>query len=229
MSILTKPEKLFTFFFVLILIAELICSNVASLSQLHYITKPAIVTSLLLFFWAQSKPLSLSIRAMTSIALLFSVMGDILLMLVYRSEDYFMFGLISFLLAHTTYILVFAKHYRFKTKVLALVFSLIVFAYFIFGSFSNNLNDLYVPVLIYMMVLLLMVIMAALRQKSKVNRLSFTYVFIGALLFLTSDTILALNKFDQPISHSSWSIMLTYALAQYGIVMGMLKLSRTSR
>jgi len=48
-------------------------------------------------------------------------------------------------------------------------------------------------------------------------------VFIGAILFMFSDSILALNKFLQPIPLSSILIMLSYAFAQFCIVIGILK------
>jgi uncharacterized membrane protein YhhN len=182
----------------------------------------------MLFFWKRSGFLNQNIRLLTVLALLFSVIGDVLLMFVSQSEHYFMLGLISFLLAHIMYCLVFYKHYTYDKSILIFILCLGAFAYSIFDIFSHQLDDLYVPVLIYMMVLSVMVIMAASRQNS-VNRLSFALVFIGAILFLSSDTILALNKFNHPISHSHWSIMLTYALAQFCIVLGLLKLSKSPR
>jgi uncharacterized membrane protein YhhN len=50
------------------------------------------------------------------------------------------------------------------------------------------------------------------------------YVFIGAIVFVLSDSILAVNKFYNPIQKSSFIIMLTYLVAQYLIVNGILKL-----
>ena len=43
-----------------------------------------------------------------------------------------------------------------------------------------------------------------------------------------SDSILALNKFHEPLPFSNISIMLTYALAQLLIVIGILKLKKTN-
>ncbi len=51
------------------------------------------------------------------------------------------------------------------------------------------------------------------------------YVFIGAIVFVISDSILAINKFYTPIEKSSFFIMLTYLVAQYLIVIGVLKLN----
>jgi uncharacterized membrane protein YhhN len=45
---------------------------------------------------------------------------------------------------------------------------------------------------------------------------------------LISDSILAINKFHQPILWSNISIMVTYAIAQYLIVLGILKINVTN-
>jgi uncharacterized membrane protein YhhN len=82
---------------------------------------------------------------------------------------------------------------------------------------------LLIPVVVYMLVILAMVISAYLR-KNKANVLSYGLVFLGALCFVASDTILALNKFYQPMLWSNISIMMTYAIAQYLIILGILKL-----
>ena len=62
--------------------------------------------------------------------------------------------------------------------------------------------------------------------KGMVNQTSYNLVFIGAIFFMLSDSILAANKFYQPIPLSNISIMVTYALAQYLIVLGILKLQK---
>lgn len=67
-----------------------------------------------------------------------------------------------------------------------------------------------------------MVLTAFLRQK-EVSKISFILVFLGAILFVISDSILAVDKFYMSLKYSSISIMLTYALAQYFIVIGLLK------
>jgi uncharacterized membrane protein YhhN len=45
---------------------------------------------------------------------------------------------------------------------------------------------------------------------------------------MISDSILALNKFYQPIAWSHFIIMVTYAMAQYLIVLGILKINVTN-
>jgi uncharacterized membrane protein YhhN len=54
------------------------------------------------------------------------------------------------------------------------------------------------------------------------NKKSFTLIFIGALFFMISDSLLAINKFLTPVPLASLGIMFTYMLAQYLIVEGVL-------
>jgi uncharacterized membrane protein YhhN len=51
------------------------------------------------------------------------------------------------------------------------------------------------------------------------------YILLGAIVFVSSDSILAFNKFYQPVMRSSFLIMVTYLAAQYLIVSGILKLN----
>ncbi|MFM8914325.1 MAG: lysoplasmalogenase family protein, partial [Flammeovirgaceae bacterium] len=62
----------------------------------------------------------------------------------------------------------------------------------------------------------------ALFRYGRTTSKSFTYVMMGALLFMTSDSLLAINKFLNPLPLSGISIMLTYCLAQYLIVEGII-------
>ena len=79
-----------------------------------------------------------------------------------------------------------------------------------------------IPVLFYMLTILTMSTAAYLR-KGSVHKISYNLVLLGAVLFMVSDSILALNKFYKPLAFSHVSIMFTYAIAQLCIVLGMLK------
>ncbi|MFM8740122.1 MAG: lysoplasmalogenase family protein, partial [Cytophagales bacterium] len=52
---------------------------------------------------------------------------------------------------------------------------------------------------------------------------SFFLVMLGALLFMVSDSLLAVNKFLNPFEFSGIAIMATYCAAQYLIVEGLLQ------
>jgi uncharacterized membrane protein YhhN len=45
-------------------------------------------------------------------------------------------------------------------------------------------------------------------------------VSLGAVLFYSSDSILAWNRFVTPISHGRFKTMITYHLGQFGIILG---------
>ena len=219
---LTKPERQFAILFILLLVAELICGNVESLSNWHYITKPSLLIALIVYYFVKSKALSNKIRALTLIALVFSLLGDILLMLVDQSPNYFMLGLISFLLAHVFYCLVFLLYRNPKANPKSLIIVLAIYAIGLFYLLKDGLDNLLIPVSVYIIIILLMVVTAFLRQKNVASK-SFNLVFLGAILFVISDSVLALNKFYMPLSFSGIGIMSTYALAQFFIVIGLLK------
>ncbi len=219
---LTKSEKTFTIIFAIIVIAELICDNTQSLTTWHYVTKPAIVISLIFFFWKQSDHLKNKTRLTTLLALVFSLMGDILLMFVDMNTNFFITGLLSFLIAHIMYILIFSKKRNSNKRATLFIGFLLVFASGLFYFLKDGLGDLLLPVIIYMLVILLMVVMAFLRNGS-VPKTSYVLVFVGALFFITSDSLLALNKFHNSLPLSSISIMLTYSIAQFLIVLGLKK------
>lgn len=212
----------FTVLFIVILCIELICGSIESLQALHYFSKPAILISLIIFFYIESSNDSKSLKRMVLMALVFSLLGDVFLMFVDQSPNYFMLGLISFFLAHLFYCWVFFNHRNPNTNPTGLIIVLTIFALGLFYLLKENLGDLLLPVIFYIIIILIMVITAFLRQ-SKVSQKSFIYVFLGAILFVISDSILALNKFYMPLKLSSLSIMLTYGLAQFFIVIGLLK------
>jgi uncharacterized membrane protein YhhN len=77
------------------------------------------------------------------------------------------------------------------------------------------------PVTIYTLVILTMVC-GAINRYGKVNFRSWLIVLIGAILFLFSDSGIAISKFLHPFCGSQVLIMSTYVTAQYLIVMGYL-------
>ncbi|MCT4629129.1 lysoplasmalogenase [Winogradskyella sp.] len=220
---LTNTEKKFSIVFFIIVLFELITANTETLQTAHYIAKPAIVISLIVLFIKTSHSLKKSIKTLTLLALIFSLLGDVLLMFVNQSPHFFTVGLVAFLIAHIMYIVVFLKHKNKSKSALEFLVLLLIYASGLFYLLKDGLGDMLTPVIIYMIVILSMATTAFLR-KDIVNSLSYKLVFIGAIFFMISDSILALNKFYQPIPLSNISIMVTYALAQYLIVIGVLKL-----
>lgn len=221
---LTNTEKKFSILFFIIVLIELLTGSTESLQTVHYIAKPAIVISLMFLFIKTSQPLSKPIKKLTLLALVFSLLGDILLMFVDKSEHFFTLGLVAFLTAHVMYVLVFLKHRNKEKSPFGFIALLLIYAACLFNFLKDGLGNMLIPVIVYMIIILAMATTAYLR-KDKVNIVSYGLVFLGAIFFMASDSILALNKFYQPIPWSNISIMVTYAIAQYLIVIGILKLS----
>ena len=219
---LTKTEKSFTLIFTLIVFLELITNQFESLSQWHYLFKPMIVVSLIVYFLIQSKAFDKTLKYGILLALIFSVAGDVFLMFDDQNPNYFIFGLIAFLLAHVMYIFVYLKHRNINRKPLPFITFLIIYASGLFYLIKEGLGAMLVPVIIYMFVILTMATTAFLRKGSVVTD-NYNWVFLGAILFLISDSLLSINMFYKPIAFANILIMVTYAFAQYFIVIGILK------
>ena len=219
---LTHSEKKFTVLYSLIVLLEFVSGASTDFSTMHYVCKPAILLSLLIFFWSHSRILNKSSRFLMASALLFSLLGDILLMFVNLGSHYFLFGLIAFLIAHIMYSIAFAKGRNKSMNPVGFIAILMLYGGGLFYLLNSRLHNMLLPVMLYMLIILTMTIFAYLRQGRTV-KLSYQFVLLGAFLFLVSDSILALNKFYKPLAYSHITIMLTYALAQYFIVVGMLK------
>ncbi|MCH2196368.1 lysoplasmalogenase [Kordia sp.] len=214
--------QLFLIIFIIITILELFFGSFEEYIYLHYFTKPAIVVSLLVFFVSNSKHLPTFIKRFTILALFFSLLGDVLLMFVANAETFFIAGLVSFLIAHIMYILVFLRNRNTKMNSTPFILLLLLYATGLFWLIKDGLGDLLIPVLVYMSVILTMAT-TAFSQKGMILHAGYVYVFVGAIFFMLSDSLLAINKFHNELPLSNVSIMATYALAQILIVLGILK------
>ncbi|WP_209332133.1 lysoplasmalogenase [Lunatimonas salinarum] len=192
--------------------------------QFRYASKPLIVTGLLFYFLTSTNSIKGSIlRKSVAAGLIFSIAGDTLLLF----PNLFLFGLGAFLMTHICYIVAFklTQNQGFNPLnvnfVRTFFFNLPIYiaAAFVYFLIRKNLQDLQIPMVIYIMVIVMMVTMARERF-GKTNAASFWQVFLGAALFLVSDSILALNRFFQPIDDAGILIMGTYTMAQLLIVMG---------
>ncbi len=219
---LSQTEKSFALIFSTIVIAELIFDNIEGLYRFHYITKPLILIALLFFFWKYGEDLDKKTKQFTLMALLCSLIGDVLLMFSNISENIFIGGLIAFLSAHVFYIMVFLKKKNSANNIWPLLILLSSYAGGIFYLLKDGLGDLLIPIIVYMIVILSLGISAYFRR-GNVSKYSFILIFLGAIFFIISDSLLALNKFYKPLPLSNLSIMITYSMAQLLIVLGIKK------
>lgn len=163
------------------------------------------------------------------LALTFSWIGDVILMFADKGELYFIFGLVAFLLSHLVYIVLFSKQVPTENntnKAILWIGILAILAYLtlMLATLLPSLGDLKIPVVVYALVISTMLFFAF---KGSLNwaKPAKNYILLGAIIFVSSDSILAFDKFYSPIPQSNFLIMATYLVAQYLIVAGVLKLN----
>jgi len=219
-------KKIILFIFSLLSIFE-ITGELLGNETLVFIFKPMLMLPLIIFsYYYVGKPLS----SLLIVSLIFSWSGDVNLLFVYLNENFFLSGLASFLIAHILYIVIFKKEIKNSTQPSNLKLTLVassgflLFYILLMTYLFPNLKEFAPPVLVYGLVICAMGIFAFVR-KNKVNKTSFKFVYLGALIFILSDTTIAINKFafSEQLPFASTIIMTTYTLAQVLIVVGISK------
>lgn len=198
------------------------------LVPLTYFLKPALISLLLIYFIISIKPISTTFSRWMIAGLVFSIAGDTFLM--FSGDQFFMFGLGSFLLTHVFYSAAFCNKascrvtHFFKNRRWALIFfaslwiALMTFLW-------PDLGALRIPVLIYGLAIVIMGL-TAYNLKDAVPRKAWLFLFSGALLFIASDSVIAFNKFKADelfIPSPHLIIMILYLFAQFFIVEGSIK------
>ena len=187
--------------------------------QAVYITaKPLLMITLGLYFFSATVGYP-RWRVHVLAALVFSWAGDVFLI----SSDWFMAGLVSFLIAHIFYIVAYQKTGAATGQLKAVdIVKFVIYGAALIWFIYPGLGDLLVPVLIYALVLLGMGVWAH-KRRGATSTASFKLVALGAILFAISDGLIAVNKFAYPIPAERILIMSIYISAQYLIVQGLIQ------
>ena len=145
------------------------------------------------------------------VALVCSLAGDIFLML---PKDLFVAGLAAFLVGHLCYVAGFWSHgpggFAFAIWAVAVVVVVTPVARRILTELRGR-RELAVPVTLYIVVISLMLATALATGNA--------FAEVGALLFVSSDTMIAWNRFVRPFRAADLGIMITYHLGQAGLVL----------
>ena len=193
--------------------------------RVGYFAKP--LTIILLFAWLV---LQTGLRGATlwfGVGLLFSLAGDIFLMLPPR---YFLPGLCAFSLTHLAYLLGFLLPFP-RQGHLGALFSLLAIGWLVFfvmrrvtaAQLSRGLKKLVAPTIFYAVLISLMLLSAlwTLFQSNWVlgNAL---LVSAGAILFYVSDLTNAWIRFVKPVRSGRVLVMVTYHLGQFLLMLGVM-------
>lgn len=197
------------------------------------IVKAMIIPALMLYYHSRVKKSYSTFHRLVMTGLFFSWLGDVLLQfsnkrveLYFSAETYFLFGLAAFLLTQVFYSLAFIQPKGLNTVFNKRIYQLLlVLAYggLLIWFLYNKIDQEYkLPVILYAIVIHVMLI-TALNRYGKVNGVSFMLVGIGAMLFVLSDSMIAVNRFYHSFDFARIFIMVSYVIAQYLIVIGCLR------
>ncbi len=174
-----------------------------------YITKPATTFLILLYALRYRKKELKNYNLRICLGLFFCLVGDTLLLF----DAYFILGLASFLIGHLCFLVAFYGQQGFKwPKFIGLL--LILTAMAILYLCYPNLGVLKIPVFAYVGVIVLMSWQGIALQQNNL-RANFRRIGWAVGLFMLSDSLLALNKFYQPIPLSGLLILLTYWISVF--------------
>jgi len=179
----------------------------------------ALGVGLLTVYVAISLPDPVSAAAWWLVAgLAFSTLGDIFLSL--DRDRMFLQGLGSFLLGHIAYVMAFVSFialpfdpyvYDLASAALVLLFGGAAYVWLFPG-----LGKMALPVFAYVLVIASMAVAAIFAD------LSSSWVVIGAILFMISDLMIAIEKFKVPFPAAGQAIWASYYCAQWLIGLGLL-------
>lgn len=199
----------------------------ANIPVLYYAAKPLLLPVLIILLASATG--AVRGKKIMLVALFFSWMGDVLLMFESRHALFFIFGLVCFLTTHILYIIYFlsisSENISLLKKYPLLIALVAAYGVSLVWLLFPHLAGLKIPVMVYAAVICTM-LLCSLHIFYKVNSTANILYVSGALFFVLSDSLLAVNKFYQPFAYAGVFIMLTYCLAQYLIVRGFIQQRR---
>jgi len=202
--------------FLLISIADIV-GVIFKLPTIIFVFKPLIILSLITLY-----VLSVTKRNAWYIsALFFSFLGDVFLL--FTGELFFIAGLVSFLITHLLFIKIVisqVKKYSWLKVLFSIIPFLLVFSFLIY-NLKEGLHEMLFPVIIYGLTISTFGAISFidfLNTRSKKSLLMFS----GALVFMLSDCVLAIDTYYLEDHINKILIMFAYILAQYLIYRSMI-------
>ena len=178
---------------------------------LHYLCKP-LATLLVLALALYAAPVqSARYRAAVVAGMVFSLAGDVFLML---SQDMFVPGLVAFLLAHLCFFVAFFPGARWPVRIAAIAAYGVVGAANLVFLLPAVPAPLHLPVLAYVLVLVVMAGLAAARawalRRDATRAKSSRFAACGGVLFVASDSLLAWDRFGGGLPLAPLLVLATY-------------------
>lgn len=175
-----------------------------------YVFKPLTTVLILALAAAAPQPVSRGYQALVCVGLLFSLAGDVFLML---PRDRFVAGLVSFLVAHLFYVAAFAPR-RARLAAPLVLAALLMYGILLMRALWPRLGNLRAPVVVYAAALLVMAWQAAARW-TVLETAPALLAAVGAGLFVVSDSVLAWERFVGRHAYGQAVVLGTYFIAQW--------------
>ncbi len=167
---------------------------------------PILLLAAVLFF-SNSFQLPSMVKYLLLGSLLFSAAGDIFLALD-EDDSLFVWGLGSFFIAHVIYGINFLQSTGFQTAAIVPIVIILLLGIVLTTKIWPGLGELKIPVLAYILVSVFMGIAAAIH--APLNWL----LIAGTIVFMLSDSVIAVEKFWRSVPYRDFWVMSTYYLAQ---------------
>jgi len=189
--------------------------------ELGRFTKPLLMPLLLFYIYQKSIGNTTLKILFLSGAVLFSWLGDVALM--HRSNEiYFILGIVLFSIAQILYLVTLRRaSYQapafYVKHLLPFIFYGGAFFYILLpaGNFT-------IPIIAYGLTSMAMTF-TAYSRKNAASLKSYRSALLGSILFILSGSVLLINAFKQPIPYAGFFMILTYCMAQFFLVSGILK------
>jgi len=193
---------------------------------LKVIFKPMIMVWVALYFTSNLANRHHPVVKPALFAFFFSWVGDIALL--FSGTTFFLSGLSSFLISHLFYIYLFQKTdanfsesliSRKSIWILPFLLVGVTFLWVLLPKIESS--SIKIAMIFYTLTILTMAA-SALNRVGGVSTKSFILVLVGAIFFISSDSMIAINKFVTKIPMSGFWVMSTYISAQVMIMLGLL-------
>ncbi len=207
-SLIDKKSRITLLILGLVFVCDLLCIVLGE-ESLRFFSKTLLMPLLLVFYWLASQKSNQPKQNLFIAGLILSWFGDVFLLFDWG----FIAGLGSFLAAHICYIFC-LKKFSVSNALWSLPFILIYLFTFLTFLFPH-LGDMKIPVILYALC-----ISGMLYFSLKTKQI---LLIIGAVFFVISDSVLAINLFVNQSKVLGFLVMFTYVLAQSLLTFGFLK------
>lgn len=221
MKLFLRKNIFFIFWGIVVL--NLLCISF-HISAMVFVLKPLLMPALIVSVLSLS-PKTAGRKKIVG-ALFFSFLGDTFLLFQDKYPMFFILGLCYFLVTHVFYIAYFVQISKHGASIAKkhpyLIAGIAAYTIALLYLLMPGLKDMKIPVIVYACIISIM-LYCSLNIPFRVSKNTRRFFFIGALCFVISDSLLAINKFYKAFPAADVLIMLTYCVAQYFIVKGFIR------